>query len=196
MRHRVFLLFFAVFLSLGFAISYAQAEPAATAVTGKMVTSDGKLVPIQIVKEPNVVLVRTDSNTLVAQIGTGAIEQPLPASATVDPNGPSIPELLDGAEKTWSDWEKLGWLAGMLALCNLLVNLTKFGPLNSWLESTGRKWILPYVSGALGGVLGGLSAFALHASAAKSIFAGILSGLAAVGGHEAVSNLKIANRSA
>lgn len=135
---------------------------------------------------------------LTAQASQPAV--PAPPSATSAPllptnppllenapgsSGPTIPSLVGDATKVYDDWQKLGWLAGLLALVNLLVSLMKFGPIGKWMEDNNKQFLRPYIALGLGAALGLLTALVAHVPIAQALGAGVLGGLAAVGLHEA-----------
>lgn len=84
-----------------------------------------------------------------------------------------------------SSWDTLGTLAGMIAVVNLLVNLTKLKWLSDKVPAKARPWI------ALGlGALGGfLTALAASKSIPQAVVQGILNGMAAIGTHELMSQM-------
>lgn len=110
-----------------------------------------------------------------------------PTASTEPASAPTLPDLVQGAEKTYDDWTKLGWLAGLMALVKLLVNLLKFAPIAKWFDDQQKGWLKPYIAAGLGALLGGLGTFATGVGLAKSIVAGLLAGLGAVGLHETTS---------
>ena len=118
-----------------------------------------------------------------------------PAATEATP-APTVPDLVNGATQTYLDWTKLGWLAGLIALINLLLNLTKFGPVNEWFTVNKKKWLLPYVAAGLGAILGGLLSYQLKAPIPQCVFEGLMAGLGAIGGHEVLTKLRASKRTA
>jgi hypothetical protein len=94
------------------------------------------------------------------------------------------------AVKVIDDWRSVGWLAGLIALINLLINVLRYPVINSWLSSLEVKWVKPLCAVLLGGALGGCSTLATGASVPNSIVAGVLAGLGSVGFHEFIDQLK------
>lgn len=124
-----------------------------------------------------------------------------PSSATADkPEGTADPTdgqphddvggLITDAGKVIDDWKNVGWLAGVIALINLLLNLLRFRPIDEWLTRIDYKWIKPLVATVLGAALGGFSTFATGASVLNSIVAGAMAGLGSVGFHELMSQTR------
>lgn len=111
-----------------------------------------------------------------------------PAMPASEPSSdPTLDSLLKDAEKVQTDWTALGMLAGLMALVNLLVNLTKFGPLKKWMDDNNLQWLRSVIALVLGGALGGLGAASLGGNAGKIVFgalAGVVAGLSASGGHQ------------
>lgn len=110
------------------------------------------------------------------------------ATPTSEPSSePTLDSLLKDAEKVQTDWTALGLLAGLIALVNLLVNLTKFGPLKKWMDDNNLQWLRTVIALVLGGALGGLGAASIGGNAGKIVFgalAGVVAGLSASGGHQ------------
>lgn len=116
-----------------------------------------------------------------------------PATATETPTEeppPEVGELVSGAGKVIDDWKNIGWLAGVIALINLLLNLVRFTPIETWLASLDYKWIKPLIATILGAALGGFSTFSTGAGILNSIVAGALAGLTSVGFHELVDKTR------
>ncbi len=88
-----------------------------------------------------------------------------------------------------SDWRKLGWIAGLIALINMLINLLRFRPINEFLEEKDLKWIKPLAACVLGGALGGLTTYQTGVPWLNSVAAGVLTALGSVGFHELISTL-------
>ena len=123
---------------------------------------------------------------LLAQAPTGAEPAAAPAAAPA----PSPGELVSGVGTVVDDWKNLGWLAGVMALINLLLNVLRLKPLNDWLAEKDWKWVKPLVAVLLGSALGGFSTFQTGASVLNSILAGFMAGLGSVGFHELMDKLK------
>ena len=119
---------------------------------------------------------------LLAQAPTGAAPAAAPA--------PSPGELVSGVGTVVDDWKNLGWLAGVIALINLLLNVLRLKPLNDYLADKDWKWVKPLVAVVLGSVLGGFSTCQSGASVLNSILAGFMAGLGSVGFHELMDKLK------
>jgi len=99
-------------------------------------------------------------------------------------------ELVTSVGKVIDDWKNVGWLAGVIALINLLLNLLRFKPIDMALERLDWKWLKPLIATVLGATLGGVSVFSTGAGILNSVVAGMLAGLGSVGFHELVDNLR------
>jgi hypothetical protein len=99
-------------------------------------------------------------------------------------------ELVTSVGKVIDDWKNVGWLAGVIALINLLLNLLRFKPIDMALERLDWKWLKPLIATVLGATLGGFSVFSTGAGVLNSVVAGMLAGLGSVGFHELVDNLR------
>lgn len=130
----------------------------------------------------------------------GEIAQATPPPATATPasaapaerekSPPGVGELVSDAGKVIDDWKNIGWLAGVIALINLLLNLIRFTPIETWLISLDYKWLKPLIATVLGAALGGFSTFSTGAGVFNSIVAGAIAGLGSVGFHELVDKTR------
>ena len=105
-------------------------------------------------------------------------------AASAEEPAPDVGALITDAGKAIDDWRNVGWLAGVIALINLMLNLLRFTPVNSWLTNLDYKWAKPLTATLLGAALGGFSTYSTGASALNSIVAGAMAGLGSVGFHE------------
>lgn len=125
-----------------------------------------------------------------------------PSTATavhVEPAAPSsapvtVDEIVSDAGKVVNDWKAVGFIAGLIALVNLLMNLLKFGPVDEFFTSKKITWVKPFISMGLGAVLGFLLSWQTGASLANSIVVGIMAGLGGTGVHQVVSKRKAEKR--
>lgn len=117
-------------------------------------------------------------------------------AATAEAPAPEVGELLKQTGQVVSDWRTVGWLAGMIALINLLINLMRLPFLDALLARYKKKWLKPLVAAGLGALLVGLSSYATDANVLNSIVVGLMAGFAAVGVHEAAEKRKAENREA
>jgi hypothetical protein len=99
-------------------------------------------------------------------------------------------ELVSSIGHVINDWKNVGWLAGVIALINLLLSLLRFRPIDMALDRLDWKWLKPLIATLLGAALGGFSTFQTGAGVLNSIVAGMLAGLGSVGFHELVDNLR------
>lgn len=104
-----------------------------------------------------------------------------PGAVPIDP-GVDLAVLLQTAMGVISDWQTAGALAGLLALVQLLMKLSKLSIFDAWLGT--KKWLRPLVAAILGGVTAFLTALSLGKPALAALVAGIGAGLASSGFHE------------
>jgi hypothetical protein len=102
------------------------------------------------------------------------------------PESPTVDELLKQALSALSTWRSAGWIAGMLAVVNLAVNLTKFPFVDKWLSdwATRHFWLRPAIAVVFGLLSGFLGSLVTNTAWPQAIIAGLLAGLGAIGGHE------------
>jgi len=111
---------------------------------------------------------------------------------TVTPSGPGdsdeldMDNLLKLTGKVWSDWRTYGWMAGVIALLNLLIFVLRIKPLNAWLEKKGLKKYKPYVAMALGAGLMALASIKTGVPIAQAIIAGLMFGWTSSGLHQSI----------
>lgn len=101
---------------------------------------------------------------------------------------PAFADLIQQALGTVSTWKTAGWLAGSVALVNVLINVLKFEPLANFL--TGLKigwWLRPVLSLVFGVVAGVLSSVVGGAPVGISVLVALLSGLGSTGFHELIT---------
>lgn len=103
------------------------------------------------------------------------------------PSQPS--DLLVAVQKTVNDWKTLGWLAGIIALLQLLMKILKFGPVDEWFRVNKKKWLKPYIAAGIGALLGGFSTYTTGAGVLNSVVAGLMVGITSVGWNELVNKL-------
>lgn len=119
------------------------------------------------------------------------------ATATSSTVAPSLTDLLEQGQHTYKLFETGAILAGVSAVINLLVNISKMGPINDWIVRKRLKWIR-LVAALVLGFLAGLSTALAQGMkwhmAAITALIGLGSGGGAVVIHELVSMLK-GNRS-
>lgn len=143
-----------------------------------------------------------NARVLLAQNDTApAAGDPAPSSAMASPGDasaatpaaspaePSPGELLEQASGAYTNWKKLGWLAGLVALVNLLINCLKVGAIKRWFDEQKKAWLIPYMAIGLGALLGVLSIFLTGGDPVQNLVAGVMAGLGAIGGHEVLTKL-------
>lgn len=156
-----------------------EVEPASIAVLAQQAPVPVPVpIPIAVLAQQAPVPIQI---AVLAQIDSGA---------TAIPASPDVGELLSDAGKVIDDWGNVGWLAGVIALINLLLNLLRFTPINALLADLDYKWTKPLTATLLGAALGGFSTFSTGASALQSIIAGAMAGLGSVGFHELIDKTR------
>jgi hypothetical protein len=121
-----------------------------------------------------------------APVDSGATTGEGDSAASTEPEA-TAGDLLAGVAKTVNDWKTLGWLAGLIALLNLLMGLLRFKPIDVWMKQREIKWVKPWIAMGLGAVVMGLSTYQTDANVLNSIVAGLLAGLGSTGAHEAIT---------
>jgi len=111
----------------------------------------------------------------------------IPVTVPVTENEVSLEQLFEMIGMVISDWRTIGFLAGLIALVSLLLFALRFRPLNSLLENKGLKWTKVYIAALLGAILTFLTTYQTGADWMQSAIAGLIFGLASVGGHQAIT---------
>lgn len=111
----------------------------------------------------------------------------MPPPDPVPTRNMTIDELITSIVRVVSDWRTTGWLAGLIALINLLINLLRLPVLARWLERQNLKWIKPAVAAVLGGLLTAFLAYQDGRGVGGAAVGGLLVGLSATGVHELFS---------
>lgn len=83
------------------------------------------------------------------------------------------------------DFRTAGLLAGMIAVVNLLTNLTKVPLVAKYVKPAWRPW----VALGLGAVGSGLAALSSGVSIPAAVLTGLVSGFSAIGSHELLSTV-------
>lgn len=137
---------------------------------------------------------RPVTSIVLAQADTPTpAETATPASDATDDapaDAPQVGELVSDAGKVIDDWKNIGWLAGVIALINLLLNLLRFRAIETWLNDLDCKWLKPLIATLLGCALGGFSTYATGAGILNSIVAGAMAGLGSIGFHELIDKTR------
>ncbi len=115
------------------------------------------------------------------------------ADVPASPTDIGVGELLKETGGVVAAWQ-LGWLAGLTALINLLINLLRFPAINNVFVDNEILWTKPLISAALGAGLGGLSSYATNQDPLMAIGAGIMAGIMATGTHEFLNKRKARKR--
>lgn len=105
----------------------------------------------------------------------------------------TVGDLLSGGMDAYAAFKGLGVLAGLSAVINLLINLTKYGPLAVFIKRRGWRWLRPllaFVAGAVGGVVAGLAEGRGGIDLGLYVVGGLMSGGGAIALHELISVIK------
>lgn len=111
------------------------------------------------------------------------------------PATPAVPlqeavEVVKDAQQVVDDWGRIGWFAGLLALVNMLIKLSRKSFVEAFLEARDLKWVKPVVALVLGGVLGGMTSWTRGNSVLYCIVEGVFAGAGAVAAHEVANPRK------
>lgn len=110
-------------------------------------------------------------------------------AATAVP-APDIGTLLNDLMGTVNTWKAGGWIAGCVALVNLLVNILKFPVVDGWLTKLNIGWWLRPVLSVLLGILAAVFANLLGGvGAGTAVLIALLAGLSSTGFHELMTAL-------
>jgi hypothetical protein len=115
------------------------------------------------------------------------------ATATTSTVTPSVLDLLEQGKASVALFESGAILAGIALAVNLLVNLTKFKPLNDYIKRKKLKWVRPLgalLLGLIGGASEAIAAGHNWKMASVMAFLGLGSGGMAVVFHEFVASVK------
>ena len=129
---------------------------------------------------------------LVDSVGEKLTEKGEAMTAEEEATAPT--DLLTDATKVYSDWKTGGWMAGLLALVSLLMNLLRFGPINDFFRSKQIMWLKPILAAVFGAVGGGLTAGIAGAGVGPALISGVMAGLGAIGLYEVTKRRKAENR--
>lgn len=135
-------------------------------------------------KDPVAKLVDSAKKNLENQAEEAAIGE-IPTEAT---------DVVADAVKVYGDWKTSGWMAGLLALISLFMNLLRFGPVDDFFRSKQLIWLKPVLAAALGAATAGLGAGMSGAGVGPSLMAGVMAGLGSVGLYEVAKRRKVENR--
>lgn len=111
----------------------------------------------------------------IAQVATGT------ATGTVTV---AIVDLVNDGVSVVKGWGDATVLVSLLGIVNLLVNITKFGPVGKLIKDKKLKWIRPLLSVIAGALVGAIGALTTGATVLNAIVVGIGAGLGSVGFHE------------
>lgn len=159
-------------------------------------SSTGKWVHRSMLEPSSIgALAQSEPASTPAATGKSVAEAPGASSAAdaalaEDEAPPNVGELISGAGKVIDDWGNLGWLAGVIALINMLLLTLRLRPIDIWMTGLDYKWIKPLVATLLGAAMGGFSTFQTGAGVLNSIVAGALAGLTSVGFHQLIDQTR------
>jgi hypothetical protein len=95
--------------------------------------------------------------------------------------------LLRQGQGVYDAFKMVGALAGVAAIVNFLVNMTKYGPVNEFIARKKVKWVRPILA-LLAGLIGGFSTALARglpwSTSALYAFGGLFAGGGAIAIHE------------
>lgn len=109
----------------------------------------------------------------------------------------SLDQLVGNAQNVYTAFKTLGILAGVSALINLVVNVSKLSPINEFIVNNNLKWIRPVLALLLGFVSGLGVALGNNMSTLSAVIyavVGLFSGGGAIAIHELISVFKGARK--
>jgi hypothetical protein len=118
-----------------------------------------------------------------------AVAEAIASTTKDDAVPPTTEELVDAGKKVYNDWAKLGWMAGIAALCGFLLLLLRYKPLDDLLTNKDWKKWKPWVSAVIGAVGGFFSSYMTGVGWMPSIITGVMAGLAIVGLHQGITGV-------
>lgn len=179
----------------GTAIEAADGPDIGTGSRGRLRPSQELLRLDAICDEDPIPAPAPGSNVL-----TGEEPFPAPAPGSDDDDSAEVTaeDLALGVLDVINQWSTVGWLAGILALINLLLAATRFPPVDQFLTDSNLKWLKPLIAVILGGALGGFSVAlatppderSTPAAVIAAIVAGISAGLGSVGFHQLIDQVR------
>lgn len=154
---------------------------------------------------PFAALTTAESTAVAAPVPLAAPSAPTPGNDKegveavagdpgADEKPPTPDELVTDLGKVIKDWGSLGYLAGLIALLQLLMKVLKFGPIDEWFRVKRRKWIKPYIAAGLGAVTVTMVSYQSSEHILNSVVAGLLAGMGAVGWNELLNKWKVEKR--
>jgi hypothetical protein len=129
------------------------------------------------------------ATNVAATLYDSAVAEAIASSEKDDTIPPTTQELMDAGKKVYNDWAKLGWMAGIAALCGFLLLLLRYKPLDDMLTNKDWKKWKPWVSAVLGSVSGFFSSYLTGVGWMPSIITGLMAGLAIVGLHQGITGV-------
>lgn len=150
----------------------------------------------QTLVSPEVLALQVDPAQPTAAAGTPSaatttVSDPATLGKNDDGADPTVGEVADAGKQVYDDWTRLGWMAGVSALCGFLLMILRLKKLDDWLTNKDWKKWKPWVSafiGAIGGFFGYLILPDMTwANWPQAVAAGVMAGLAIVGVHQGIT---------
>ena len=107
--------------------------------------------------------------------------------AATDPGAPvdvDPQKIGDDLVNVINQWKTIGWIAGSIALVNLLMLCLRLKPIEDFFEKRGWKTYKSWVASALGAISVGFTAYSQGVGIVQAIIVGVAAGWAAIGGHQ------------
>lgn len=174
------------FMVLGLLVSTGLAQGQPAVVDGGTPAVSAPVQPAQPVVQPEQPKPAVNADKPKEGATTTLPDGTVTPSEPGDSDELNLDNLVKMTEKVWSDWRTYGWMAGVIALLNLLIFALRIKPLNDWLEKKDWKKYKPYVAAVLGAALMCLASLKTHVPILQSIVAGLMFGWTSSGLHQSV----------
>lgn len=105
----------------------------------------------------------------------------------------TLDALLSEGQGVYDAFKVMGILGGISASINMLINITKYGPVAGFIKKKGWKWLRPImalVAGLVAGAVAGLAEGKAGLALVLYVVGGTLSGGGAIAIHEVIAVFK------
>lgn len=102
----------------------------------------------------------------------------------------AIDDLFASGKGIVDNWNTVGVLGSVIAIVNLLVRATKWGPIGRLVKKHELTWLRPLLAATLGGLGGAAGAIGNNGSVLQSVLVGVMAGLGSVGAHQLYDQIK------
>lgn len=111
------------------------------------------------------------------------------AQTATSTGAPDITKLIDEGKAVYVTYQDLGLLAAIAAATKLLVDLTKIGFVNDFIESKNIYWIRYVLAAVVAGLASAVAMQGEHKSPATIVVASLVTAVASPGMNELVKQL-------